>query len=128
VADEPDDRPAPRDDEEPDPRAEVLEILAEMPLWSLPADRWDVVGKLLERIVRAERDGDDEALWAAVAELDVLSLERITDSLAEVPETHPAPRRIRPLRNRVIHQLGGVVPPDDRDQDAGRAEDADAPG
>jgi len=84
--------------------------------WQLPADRWDEVARVLDRLDRAVRTPDTGAFDEAANDLLILGPTRRVDDVGG-PVSQPAPPKIRERLNTLIHTLtetpaGITVPPE----------------
>lgn len=97
---------------------DALEVLTEVPGWSLPLAQWKHISKIVGSIEVAAGKADLAALRNATADLLVVSPVRITRIGAE-PKV-PPPGRIRERVNRLIYSLTGQQPARGTDVDGRR--------
>jgi hypothetical protein len=114
VSDGNDEASEPHETGEPDARAEALDVLTEVPDWQLTPERWERVEQLLDRISDALHDRDDDGLWAATANLELVGPMRITTRLGDVAPGEPPPEPVRDRIVRLVHHLERRTPDEPR--------------
>ena len=85
-------------------RAEALDVVLDALQWHLVHARWDLVQQVLKAMNAALAAGDQEALAAATADLELAGPLRIT-MIGATPVVPPTPP-VRDLLNHLVHALG----------------------
>lgn len=100
-------------------RRMAVEVLGDVPLWSLKASSWERVGRGLGGMKRSLEAGDVTGFRRAVADVEMAGPHRISG--LEEASSLPFPEVYRERVNQLIHSLGAAPgersSPDDPDSD-----------